>query len=171
MTSSLLQNLKIQILRSPLKFVLTACCISLIGKFILDAMISTFLTESTPTDSLSQMHSAPQYMAMILKAGFLGPAFETLLMAIIFKFLQLIIDRDILLILISALIWGIAHGLEDIGWGIVAFWSFIVMSFTYLHWLKSSFKLAFMTTFSLHAIGNMAVITAVLYFNLINQSA
>jgi hypothetical protein len=93
----------------------------------------------------------------------IGPAAETLLLALGLKALSTMTQRTSLIVTASALAWGCLHATRGFMWLFGPTWSFFVFSCAYLAWRKKSFGQAFLAAAVPHALGNASALTFI-YF-------
>ncbi len=94
-----------------------------------------------------------QQESSLLFLVIIGPAIETLLMIPILKFIQMLKLEVLMTSVVSALIWGVLHTLNNVLNGFGVLFLFFILSISYLTWRKKSFRAAFLVT-----LGNNAVV-------------
>ena len=90
---------------------------------------------------------------LILFVVFLGPAIETLMLALPLLALNRLFGPGPAVI-VSALVWGLAHSLVAPTWGLVIWWPFLIMSIAFLTWRRDGLGLAMGVAFAIHALQN-----------------
>jgi len=88
---------------------------------------------------------------------FIGPALETLFMGLIIWALLKLNLSIFKISFLSALIWALLHSAQYPIWGVGVFVLFLILSISYLVWLKRSFKEAFWVTTAIHSLNNGVV--------------
>lgn len=100
------------------------------------------------------------YWGMAFKAAVVGPLIETAVMGLMISLLfRPIFRHDSLVVVATALAWGILHGLFDIYWGIVIFFPFLVFAKVYLIFLRFSFWWSFGAATLNHALHNFLAVS------------
>ncbi|HEX8308525.1 MAG TPA: hypothetical protein VF645_08915 [Allosphingosinicella sp.] len=101
--------------------------------------------------------AAPQFPGeparLVLFVVFVGPALETLLLALPL----LALNRRFGLgpaVAGSALIWAGIHSLVAPIWGLVIWWPFLIMSIAFLTWRRDGLVKALGVAFAIHALQN-----------------
>lgn len=84
-----------------------------------------------------------------------APVTETLIMAVVLTLLARALPPTSA-ILVSALLWGIAHSLQAPVWGLVIWWPFLIFSTLYLVWRQRGTWVAIGVAASTHALQNLA---------------
>ncbi|HEU0097130.1 MAG TPA: hypothetical protein VFQ67_00010 [Allosphingosinicella sp.] len=90
---------------------------------------------------------------LVLLVVFVGPALETLLLALPLLALNRLMGAGPA-VLASALLWGIAHSLVAPAWGLVIWWPSLVMSIAFLTWRRRGLLPALGVAFAIHALQN-----------------
>ncbi|HYW15498.1 MAG TPA: hypothetical protein VE891_05000 [Allosphingosinicella sp.] len=101
--------------------------------------------------------AAPQFPgeagSLVLFVVFVGPALETLLLALPLLGLNRFFGPGPAVIG-SALIWAVVHSLVVPVWGLVIWWPFLIMSIAFLTWRRKSLLWALGIAFAIHALQN-----------------
>jgi membrane protease YdiL (CAAX protease family) len=101
--------------------------------------------------------AAPQFpgeaVPLVLLVVFVGPALETLLLALPVLGLDRLFGPGPAVIG-SALIWAVLHSLAVPTWGLVIWWPFLVMSIAFLTWRREGLLWAMGVAFAIHALQN-----------------
>jgi membrane protease YdiL (CAAX protease family) len=103
---------------------------------------------ATPDFKMSGM------IAFLLLTVF-APVTETLIMAVVLAGLTRILPATGA-ILVSALLWGIAHSLQAPVWGLVIWWPFLIFSTLYVVWRQRGPWVGIGVAASTHALQNLA---------------
>ena len=85
-----------------------------------------------------------------------SPFVETLIMAGGIELLRQFL-KPTLVVIASALLWGIAHSSAALAWGLVIWWPFLIFSTLYLAWLPRGKMRAIGIVFATHALQNLPV--------------
>jgi membrane protease YdiL (CAAX protease family) len=123
-----------------------------------------WLTALLPTIALSALArsvaadaAGPQFPGeagpLILFVVFVGPALETLLLALPVLGLNRLFGPGPAVVG-SALIWAVAHSLVVAVWGLVIWWPFLIMSIAFLTWRRQGLLWALGVAFAIHALQN-----------------
>jgi hypothetical protein len=88
----------------------------------------------------------------------LAPVIETCLLALGLRLLSKFVDRPIFAATISAVMWGLLHGLFGTLWFFGTAWSFFVFSCGFIAWRSQSFKAGFIAAAVPHALVNVSAI-------------
>jgi membrane protease YdiL (CAAX protease family) len=123
-----------------------------------------WLTALVPSIALSALvrlvaadAAAPQFPgeagALVLFVVFLGPALETLLLALPLLGLNRLFGPGPAVVG-SALIWAVVHSLVVPAWGLVIWWPFLIMSIAFLTWRRRGLLMALGIAFAIHALQN-----------------
>jgi membrane protease YdiL (CAAX protease family) len=91
--------------------------------------------------------------SLVLFVVFVGPALETLLLALPLLALDRLFGPGPAVIG-SALIWAAVHSLVVATWGLVIWWPFLVMSIAFLTWRREGLLRALGVAFAIHALQN-----------------
>jgi len=135
---------------SILKYILRSGLISLVPSLIFVLILGStgLITDQT----------APKFKGSAISLFFMmviiGPPIETLIMAGGLWILSFITKRQVLLAVISAILWAVIHSLVAPAWGLGVIWPFFVFSCSYLAWRKRSWWHAIMVTSCVHAFQN-----------------
>jgi membrane protease YdiL (CAAX protease family) len=101
--------------------------------------------------------AAPQFPGeagpLILFVVFVGPALETLLLALPLIGLNRLFGPGPAVIG-SALIWAVVHSLVVATWGLVIWWPFLIMSIAFLTWRREGLLWSLGVAFAIHALQN-----------------
>jgi hypothetical protein len=93
----------------------------------------------------------------------MAPVCETLILAGVLAILSIFLQRDAVVALASALLWGALHGAFGAMWFFGTVWSFYVFSCAYLYWRKQSFAKAFVAASLPHALINSAAMLSLFF--------
>lgn len=123
-----------------------------------------WLTALLPSIALSALvklvaadAAAPQFPGeagpLILFVVFVGPALETLLLALPLLGLDRLFGPGPAAVG-SALLWAVVHSLAVATWGLVIWWPFLIMSIAFLTWRRKGLLWALGIAFAIHALQN-----------------
>ncbi|HEX8483078.1 MAG TPA: hypothetical protein VF650_14370 [Allosphingosinicella sp.] len=123
-----------------------------------------WLTALLPSIALSALirlvaadAAAPQFPGeagpLVLFVVFVGPALETLLLALPLLGLDRLFGPGPAVVG-SALIWAVVHSLVVPAWGLVIWWPFLIMSIAFLTWRREGLLWALGVAFAIHALQN-----------------
>jgi membrane protease YdiL (CAAX protease family) len=121
----------------------------------------TALLPSIALSALVQLIAAdaatPQFPGeadfLVLFVVFVGPALETLILALPLLLLDRLFGPGPAVIG-SALIWAIVHSAVVAIWGLVIWWAFLIMSSAFLTWRREGLHWALGVAFAIHALQN-----------------
>jgi|GEM_PF-608526 len=102
-------------------------------------------------------------VSTFLGAVIFAPIVETLVLIGGIKILGCISSRPVVVAMMSALVWGILHGIFGALWFFGAVWSFFVFSCAYLAWRDRSFKAGFIAASVPHALVNLTAMSILLF--------
>lgn len=85
-----------------------------------------------------------------------SPFIETLIMAGAIELLRLFLAPT-LVVIASALLWGIAHSTAALAWGLVIWWPFLIFSTLYVAWRPRGKMRAIGIVATTHALQNLPV--------------
>jgi len=91
--------------------------------------------------------------SLVLFVVFVGPALETLLLALPLLALTRLLGPGPAVIG-SALLWAVVHSLVVAVWGLVIWWPFLIMSIAFLTWRREGLGKALGVAFAIHALQN-----------------
>lgn len=130
-----------------LRYVLKAWLLALLPSIALSALVRLAAPDA----------GAPSFPydadLLILLLVFVGPALETLLMAVPLLLLQRLWGPGPAVVG-SALIWAVLHSLQRPAWGLVIWWPFLIMSIAFLTWRRDDVFTALAIAFAIHALQN-----------------
>jgi membrane protease YdiL (CAAX protease family) len=131
---------------------------------VLRYVAKAWLTALIPSIALSALvrlvaadAAAPQFPGeagpLVLFVVFVGPAVETLLLALPLLGLNRLFGPGPAVVG-SALIWAVVHSLVVPAWGLVIWWPFLIMSIAFLTWRPKGLVWALGVAFVIHALQN-----------------
>ena len=91
--------------------------------------------------------------ALLLLAVF-APVVETLIMALVLSLLTRFLSATAS-ILVSALLWGIAHSLQAPVWGLIVWWPFLIFSTLFVVWRQRGLWAGIGVAAATHALQNL----------------
>ena len=83
-----------------------------------------------------------------------APVVETLIMALVLTVLARFIPATAA-VLVSALLWGIAHSLQAPAWGLIIWWPFLIFSTLFLVWRQRGILIGLAVAATAHALQNL----------------
>jgi hypothetical protein len=142
--------------RVPLwRYCLTLYPISLFGSYGLFAAVFGLLRLAgiDPGQPPSPASTVGQVFLVVV----FSPLVETLMLGAGVKLLSGVVKRPVWVAIISALLWGVLHGLFTPLWFFGTVWSFFLMSCAFMGWRKWSYRRAYMAAFVPHFLINLTV--------------
>ena len=131
----------------PARYVAKAWLAALIPSIALSALVRLVAADA----------AAPQFpgeaVPLVLFVVFVGPALETLLLALPVLGLNRLFGPGPAVVG-SALIWAVVHSLVAPAWGLVIWWPFLIMSIAFLTWRRQGLVMALAVAFAIHALQN-----------------
>lgn len=88
----------------------------------------------------------------------LAPVVETYLLIFLVWFLSQFTNNKMAISIISAVIWGLFHGLNGAIKIFGTAWSFFILTLIYLKWRDRNFKVAYLMTLVPHILFNLMVV-------------
>jgi membrane protease YdiL (CAAX protease family) len=129
------------------RYVAKAWLLALLPSIALSALVRQVAADA----AAPQFPGDPTTLALLVV--FVGPALETLLLAVPLLLLNRLFGLGPAVIG-SALLWGLAHSLVAPVWGLVIWWPFLVMSIAFLTWRREGLVKALGVAFAIHALQN-----------------
>ncbi len=139
------------VLREPRRAwlaILVGAALTLSGSLILSWAASTFAPTLAKPDFPSR---GPMAFGLLV---LFAPLVETLIMAGVLSLLARFLSPT-LAVLGSAALWGVAHSLQAIVWGLVVWWPFLIFSTLYLVWRERGTATAIGVAAATHALQNL----------------
>lgn len=122
--------------------------LSIAGSLALAAIFSVLMPQLKGPDF--PMKGWGALFALVIFA----PFFETLIMAgLIWLFERLLPTAGA--IVASAIVWGIFHSTQALGWGLVIWWPFLIFSTLYVVWRQHGFWAGIGVAATTHALQNL----------------
>jgi hypothetical protein len=150
---------KLTLANKPFQYVVTAYFFAVLPTLILSAFL--YFAGLPPQNKVMPENSSP--WIDFVGTSLFAPMVETLLMFPIFWALRIFTSRIGWLCIWSALIWALLHSALHPVWGLTTFWTFLVLSFSFLMWERRSKMWAFAITAIIHIINNTVVMIAVIF--------
>lgn len=141
----------------PFQYVLAAYLIGVLPTLVLSALL--YAAGLPPQNKVMEGNFPP--WVDIVGISLFSPVVETLLMFLMFGMLRVFTSRIGWLCTWSALIWALLHSALHPVWGLTTFWTFFVLSFSFLLWERRGKMWAFAITAIIHSLNNTIVIVAV----------
>lgn len=138
------------VLSSPTAFIVVAYCLAML-LLALPGLLGLRDIDSSATVVSPQKDTTAFLVFFSLFLALVVPAIETLLMGGLFRLIGVLTKSCYLSIFLSATIWMLLHEKHFV------FFIFLIYSYSYIHWRKQSWRLAFVTTYSIHALYNATV--------------
>jgi hypothetical protein len=126
----------------------TAWALSILGSLILAAISSAVMPQLKGPDF--PMKGWGALFALVIFA----PFFETLIMAGLIWLFELALSTTGA-ILASAVVWGIFHSTQALGWGLVIWWPFLIFSTLFVVWRQRGFWPGIAVAATTHALQNL----------------
>lgn len=159
-------NDKLRILRNTdqpiLRYVWRAWLIAFIPSIVVSTLATAVFAMLGYEDRLPDM--SPMFFLIV--GVIIAPWVETVFMGCILGVLKLIIKNTLWVCLVSAVIWGVLHGLQSIGQGLAVTWVFFVLSLSFMEWWKKSKTKAICAAALIHTCQNSVAFIALLIFAL-----
>ncbi len=138
-------------LREPRRAVLAiliGASLSIVGSLAL-AAAANFVAPHLAKPSFPA-HGVTAFALLVLFA----PTTETLIMAGVLSLLAKMLSPTHA-VLASALLWGIAHSLQAVAWGLIIWWPFLIFSTLFMVWRQRGFWAGFGVAATTHALQNV----------------
>lgn len=134
--------------RRPLLAILVGWLVAAIPALLLAAAVQQLLPDATGPE-----FPIGGWWAVFLLAIF-SPVIESLIMAVALNLLLKIFPASVAIVL-SAVGWGILHGLLAPGWGLVIWWPFLIFSTIYTVWRSRGFLAGVGMASAVHGLNNL----------------
>jgi membrane protease YdiL (CAAX protease family) len=128
-------------------YILRLWLLALLPSFMIAGLVSLLLPEANGPNLVTE-GSVPLLLIVVV-----APLLETLIMGVIVVGLRRFLGFGPTVI-ISALLWAIAHSLSAPIWGLVVWWPFLVFSAAFLVWRRAGWGLAVGIVTAAHAMQN-----------------
>lgn len=140
---------------SKVAYVLKAWLLVLLPSMLLSLAVNVSLPSAEGPDlPVSQPVMVP-FITLV------GPFLETLIMAGILIGLRRFMAPGPA-VLLSALLWGLAHSWAAAIWGLVIWWPFLIFSIAFLVWRERGFWTAILIVTAIHALQNSFAVALLL---------
>jgi membrane protease YdiL (CAAX protease family) len=149
---------KLTLANKPFQYVVAAYFFAVLPTLILSAFL--YFVGLLPQNKIMSENSSP--WADFAGTTLFAPLVETLLMLPIFAALRKFTSRVGWLCIWSALIWALLHSALHPVWGLTTFWTFLVLSFSFLLWERRGKMWAFAITAIIHSLNNTIVVIALI---------
>lgn len=133
-----------------LSYVWRVWLIAFIPSFVIGTITALAIAMLGYDDRLPDM--SPMFFLIV--GVIIAPWVETVFLGWILAILKRIIRNTLWVCLVSAVIWGVLHGLQSVGQGLTVTWVFFIMSLCFLEWEKKSRKMAIRVTALIHMCQN-----------------
>ena len=136
------------------KYILWMAPIGFVPSVVLGALGASvgLVSDSTGLDA-KDFQGVP-ILGVVFLILIVSPVVETLLMSPILFLISRATKKKLTIAIVSALIWGVFHGLASPVWGLVVLWPFFVFSCAYLTWRPKSWVKAIWVTCCIHMLQN-----------------
>ncbi len=139
------------------KYIPGVFLIAFIPSAIISIVLNLIIRPEAPMD-LGELSTA-----LVLSYALAAPFLETLIMWPIISLIQRFVTKQVILVsIISALIWGIFHGVQAPLWGFTVAWSFFIFSLCFVTWKKLSVLKAIAYVTAVHALQNSLAVGYIL---------
>jgi hypothetical protein len=136
-------------------YIIRMAIISLVPSIMVSILVSVsgmFPEDASPPFPVRNFESAVASIPILV---ILCPIVETLLMSFGLKLISLFTKKQVILAVLSAILWALLHSLVSPAWGLVVFWPFFVFSSAYIAWRRKSWLKAFWVAACIHALQNL----------------
>jgi len=145
---------------SPLpmrKYIVRMALISLIPSILISILVAVLGLgdQGAPPGFDGSGATATEAWTFFLLVVLIGPFLETLLLSFGIWFLSRFTQVNVMIAIVSALLWACLHSLMLPTWGLVVFWPFVVFSCAYITWRQKSWLKAIWAAFCIHALQNL----------------
>lgn len=135
--------------RQPWLAILIGWLLTIVGSTLLSYVVAYFAPDNPGPD----LGNTSGSIKLFLIAGF-SPVVETFIMAgILAILLRLLAGWQA--VIVSAVLWGIAHSLASPLWGAVIWWPFLIFSTLYVTWRPHGFWKATGIVVAVHVLQNL----------------
>lgn len=135
----------------PLAYILKAWPLALLPSLALGLIANRFAPPaSAPFGDAERIPAAFLFVMLVV----VGPFLETLIMAAVATVLNRAWGLATAAV-VSALLWGVAHGLVAPLWGMVVWWPFLILTIAFLTWRPRGLWLAIGVAAAIHALQNV----------------
>ncbi|HXG81917.1 MAG TPA: hypothetical protein VNJ05_08965 [Sphingomicrobium sp.] len=136
--------------RNPIRAIAVGWALSLAGSLALAALSQLLV----PNLGTPEFPALPPLLTLFMLVVF-APVVETLIMAAALELMLVLRIPAAMAIAASAAGWGVAHGLEALGWGLVIWWPFLIFSTLYVVWRQRSIWAGLGVAAATHALQNL----------------
>jgi membrane protease YdiL (CAAX protease family) len=144
-------------------FLIYISLISAIGAQALNFI--TFEYFKIPTSGFMGINGINQFIFAFVSLCVISPIFETLLMIPIISGIKRLSHKRWVITVLSALIWAALHATVKIGWGIPAFWLFLIFTIVFEDTKTTvGVRLAVVYTSTLHFLTNLLILSSNLIY-------
>jgi hypothetical protein len=144
-------------INSPFRYILAAYLVAALPSLMLAAIMHS-------SGLLAQnkiLTVGVQVWVDFIGVALFSPVAETLLMFPIFRILRMSTTRIGWLSFWSAITWALLHSALHPIWGLTTFWTFFVLSFSFLLWEPRGKRWAFAIPATIHSLNNTIVFVIV----------
>ena len=138
-------------------YIAKAWLLSLIPTALLSVIVQLIFPQAPPPD-LRMDGPLPIFLIVIA-----APLLETLIMIVPLLVLNRLLGPGPAVV-VSAILWGLAHSTAAPTWGLVVWWAFLVLSAAFLTWRERGLGPAILVVATIHALHNSAGVLAFLLF-------
>lgn len=146
--------------RRPLwRFCLVAAPLALAPSLFISALLILGL-KLAGVDTLRLLPSFDPQLTWywLARLVLMGPIVETMVLAAGIWILQRFLKRPMRVAVVSAVLWGVAHGLDGPIRALGTGWSFFVFSAAYISWRQHSRTSAYLAAGIPHSLANLCVL-------------
>lgn len=139
------------------KYIVCMAFISLVPSILISALVAALGlgNQDGPPGFDARGATATQAWMFFLLVVLVGPFLETLLLSFGIWLISRFTQTNVLIAVVSAVLWACLHSLMLPTWGLVVFWPFVVFSCAYLTWRRRSWLKAIWVAFCIHALQNL----------------
>ncbi len=137
------------------KYILWMWPISFLPTVALGFLGSIVGIDPDAADLTAEALAGAPALVVVFLLVIVSPVVETLMMSFVLFILSRFMKKKVTLAMVSAVLWGLLHGLDSPVWGVHVLWPFFVFSCAYLTWRQKSWFHAVWVTCCIHALQNL----------------
>ena len=128
--------------------ILIGWALSIVGSLLLAGLFATYMPQ------LEGPEFPYKGWIALFALVFFAPFFETLIMAGLLWLCERVMPTAAA-VLASAVLWGVFHSTQALGWGLVIWWPFLIFSTLYVVWRQRGFWAGIGVAAATHAMQNL----------------